>query len=147
MSKLAQLKSMTKVVADTGDFAQIGQYKPQDATTNPSLLLKAAMMPEYHEVVAASLEKSRALSGKSRIHEAMLDLAVGFGLEILKIIPGKISTEVDARASFNTDKTINYARAIIQKYAQAGIDLGYFEGFDQVLKQQKPLKKKAFIAT
>lgn len=121
MSKLSQLSAMTKVVADTGDFAQIGQYKPQDATTNPSLLLKAVMMPEYADIVSAILVKSQALSGQRRIDEAMLDLAVGFGCEILDIIPGRVSTEVDARVSFDTEKTISYAKAIIQKYANLGI--------------------------
>ena len=121
MSKLSQLSAMTKVVVDTGDFAQIGQYKPQDATTNPSLILKAVMMPEYADIVSAILVKSQALSGQHRIDEAMLDLAVGFGYEILGIIPGRVSTEVDARISFDTEKTISYAKAIIQKYANLGI--------------------------
>ncbi|WP_116964362.1 transaldolase [Fastidiosibacter lacustris] len=122
MNKLEQLKKMTKVVADTGDFAQIEQYQPVDATTNPSLLLNAAKMSEYAYVIDKALAKSKHLSGRLRVEEAMLDLAVGFGVEILKIIPGRISTEVDARLSFDKEATIEYAQKLVAKYAEYGID-------------------------
>ena len=113
---------MTKVVADTGDFAQIKSYQPVDATTNPSLLLNAAKMPAYSYVIDQALAKSVHLSGKLRVDEAMLDMAVSFGVEILKVIPGRVSTEVDARLSFDIDATIDYARKLIVKYEEAGVD-------------------------
>ncbi|WP_440682892.1 transaldolase [Cysteiniphilum halobium] len=122
MNKLEQLKEMTKVVADTGDFAQIEAYQPVDATTNPSLLLNAAKMPAYNYVIEQALAKSAHLSGKSRVDEAMLDMAVSFGVEILKVIPGRVSTEVDARLSFETQATIDYARRLIHKYQETGVD-------------------------
>ncbi len=122
MNELASLKSMTKVVADTGDFAQIKRYQPIDATTNPSLLLKAVLMSEYDFVVKEALSKSMHLQGAARLSEAMIDIAVAFGLEILKVVPGKVSTEVDARLSFDTDATVKFARKVIEKYKEAGID-------------------------
>ncbi|MBK2124311.1 transaldolase [Fangia hongkongensis] len=122
MNELASLKSMTKVVADTGDFAQIKRYQPIDATTNPSLLLKAVLMSEYDFVVKEALSKSAHLQGAARLSEAMIDIAVAFGLEILKVVPGKVSTEVDARLSFDTDATVKFARKVIEKYKEAGID-------------------------
>ena len=122
MNKLQQLKTMTKVVADTGDFAQIAQYQPQDATTNPSLLLNAAKMPAYEYVISEALAKSAHLSGNERVHEAMMDMAVAFGVEILKTIPGRVSTEVDARLSFDTNTTIDHAKKLINKYQSYGID-------------------------
>ncbi len=121
MNKLSQLKNMTKVVADTGDIEQIKQYSPADATTNPSLLLKAAAMPEYGYVFKQAVENSKHLSGDKQVEEIMYQLAVGFGLEILKIIPGRISTEVDARLSFDTQGTIDSAHRIIELYKKAGI--------------------------
>ncbi|WP_395946635.1 transaldolase [Caedibacter taeniospiralis] len=122
MNKLEQLKQMTKVVADTGDFGQIEQYQPVHATTNPSLLLNAAKMPEYDYVIDKALAKSAHLSGKVRVEETMLDMAVSFGVEILKVIPGRVSTEVDARLSFGTVATISYAKRLIARYKEAGVD-------------------------
>lgn len=121
MDKLSQLKNMTKVVADTGDIEQIKQYSPADATTNPSLLLKAAEMPEYDYVFKQAVENSKHLSGDKQVEEIIYQLSVGFGLEILKIIPGRISTEVDARLSYDTQATIDSAHRIIELYEKAGI--------------------------
>ncbi len=122
MNKLIQLSKMTKVVADTGDIDQIKQFKPEDATTNPSLLLKAAAMPEYAYLLDGAIKQTQGLSGVDRINEIMADLAVGFGVEILKTVPGRVSTEVDARLSYDTEATISYARDLIQRYAKKGID-------------------------
>ncbi|MFZ9035506.1 MAG: transaldolase [Francisellaceae bacterium] len=121
MNKLEQLKTMTKVVADTGDFAQIKQYHPQDATTNPSLLLNAAMMPEYAPLFNQSLRIGESLNQEQRLKMIMMDLAVRFGVEILKIVPGKVSTEVDARLSFDSMATLDYARSLIKTYEDHGI--------------------------
>ncbi|WP_213296782.1 transaldolase [Paraburkholderia sacchari] len=114
---LDQLKQYTTVVADTGDFQQFVQYQPQDATTNPSLILKAVQKAEYRPL----LEKTvRDHAGESV--ESIIDhLLVAFGTEILKIIPGRVSTEVDARLSFDTKKSIEKAHHIIDLYKQAGI--------------------------
>ncbi|WP_434662075.1 transaldolase [Paraburkholderia sp. A3BS-1L] len=114
---LDQLKQYTTVVADTGDFQQFVQYKPEDATTNPSLILKAVQKAEYRPL----LEKTvRDHAGESV--ESIIDhLLVAFGTEILKIIPGRVSTEVDARLSFDTKKSIDKAHHIIDLYKQAGI--------------------------
>ena len=114
---LDQLKQYTTVVADTGDFQQFVQYKPQDATTNPSLILKAVQKAEYRPL----LEKTvRDHSGESL--ESIIDhLLIAFGTEILKIIPGRVSTEVDARLSFDTKRSIDKAHHIIDLYKQAGI--------------------------
>jgi transaldolase len=122
MSKLEQLKKISKVVADTGDFNQIDAYKPTDATTNPSLLLQAVTMPEHFDFINKIVGKKRLLSGNSLLHDIILDLAVEFGAKILKIIPGKVSTEVDARLSFDVNKTIGYAHNIVSKYKSLGID-------------------------
>lgn len=124
-SLLEQLKSMTVVVADTGDINPIERFKPRDATTNPSLISAAAQMPEYQEVVDGALSWSKERAGKGadkkRILDAAIDrLSVEFGLRILKIVPGRVSTEVDARLSFDTDKTIAKARELISQYEAAG---------------------------
>ena len=122
-SKLEQLKDMTTVVADTGDFEAISQYSPEDATTNPSLILKAAQMPSYKslvEEVIASISGG-ALSSDEQVSLCMDKLAVGIGEKIIKVIPGRISTEVDARLSFDTEKSINKARQLIDLYETAGI--------------------------
>ena len=122
-SKLAQLKEMTTVVADTGDFEAISQYSPEDATTNPSLILKAAQMPSYKslvEEVIASVSGG-ALSSDEQVSLCMDKLAVGIGEKIIKVIPGRISTEVDARLSFDTEKSITKARKLIDLYETAGI--------------------------
>ena len=107
LSQLDQLKSITKVVADTGDFASIRKYQPRDATTNPSLLLKAATMPEYSELVSKTIADAKQESGgRGALDMAMDKLAVAFGLEILKIVPHRVSTEVDARLSFDITGSI-----------------------------------------
>jgi len=122
MSLLDSLKRVTTVVADTGDIDAIAQYKPQDATTNPSLLLKAAQQPEYRPLVdAAFTEADRAGRSDAARTEAFTDaLAVNFGRRILEIIPGRVSTEVDARHSFDTDATIAKARQLIELYEKGG---------------------------
>ena len=122
-SKLAQLKEMTTVVADTGDFDAIAQYSPEDATTNPSLLLKAAQMPAYRGLVdsiVATTMKGRQ-SSDEQLADCMDRLAVGFGEKILEQIPGRVSTEVDARLSFDAQASINKARHLIHLYEQVGI--------------------------
>ncbi|MEM6671777.1 MAG: transaldolase [Planctomycetota bacterium] len=121
MDQLTALKAHSLVVADTGDFESIRKYKPRDATTNPSLLLKAASMPEYGELVDRALVDARGDSGGS-IEAALDRLAVAFGLEILAIVPGRVSTEVDARLSFDTDATVAKAQRLIELYRDAGVD-------------------------
>lgn len=120
---LEQLKSMTAIVADTGDIEAIRRYRPEDATTNPSLLLKAASLPEYAPLItdAVSWAKEQSNKRERQIRDALDKLAVNVGLEILKIVPGRISTEVDARLSFNTRVTLSRARRIIRLYNEAGI--------------------------
>jgi len=114
-NKLEQLKSYSDVVADTGDIEAIRRYKPLDATTNPSLLFKAAQMPQYAELV------KDALGSTSSIADASDKLAVAIGCEILKIVPGKVSTEVDARLSFDTQASIAKAHRLIELYEAAGV--------------------------
>ena len=123
MSLLDSLKRVTTVVADTGDIEAMRQFRPQDATTNPSLLLKAAQQPQYRPLVEAALsDADHANVAESRRTEAFMDrLAVNFGCEILKIVPGRVSTEVDARLSFDTAGTIAKARELIELYERAGI--------------------------
>jgi len=117
-TQLDQLKQFTKVVADTGDFGSMKEYAPQDATTNPSLILKAAAMPGY----APLLDQAIRDAGAGATTEKVIDqLLVLFGLEILKIVPGRVSTEVDARLSFDRDGSIAKAREIIGLYGKAGI--------------------------
>ena len=116
-SHLDALRQCTTIVADTGDFESIREYTPQDATTNPSLILKAAQMDEYAELV----EKVLAEDG-NEMAEALDKLAVFFGLEILKIVPGRVSTEVDARLSFNRQATLDKARSLIARYEKNGVD-------------------------
>jgi transaldolase len=120
---LAQLKSMTAIVADTGDIEAIRSHLPEDATTNPSLLLKAASLPQYAPLIAESLSwaKLQSNDAEQQAHDAMDKLAVAAGLEILKIVPGRISTEVDARLSFDTLATLSKARKLIRLYNEAGI--------------------------
>ena len=118
ISTLDQLKKHTTVVADTGDFQSMQAFRPQDATTNPSLILKAAQKPEYRAMVDAAIAANR---GKP-VGTVIDALLVAFGLEILKIVPGRVSTEVDARLSFDTAATITKAHDIIAAYAAAGID-------------------------
>ena len=117
-NQLEQLKQFTKVVADTGDFASMKQYAPQDATTNPSLILKAAAMPDYAWLVDQALKETGGGASVGAIIDRLLVL---FGLEILKIVPGRVSTEVDARLSFDTAGTVTKALEIIGLYEKAGI--------------------------
>jgi len=116
-SALDQLKRMTIVVADTGDFASMREYAPRDATTNPSLILKAVQMPEYHRLLEQAVRDHRSGGAPA----VMDNLLVLFGCEILKIVPGRVSTEVDARLSFDTEGTAAKAREIIALYQAAGI--------------------------
>ncbi|GAB2191063.1 transaldolase [Sessilibacter sp. MAH1] len=124
MNKLDTLKSVTDVVADTGDIEAIAKYKPLDATTNPSLLLKAAQLPQYQSLLEESIQWANEQSeyAEETANLAATKLGVAIGCEILKIIPGRISTEVDARLSFDTSKTLAKARQIIALYEEAGID-------------------------
>ena len=122
-SKLEQLKEMTTVVADTGDFEAISQYSPEDATTNPSLILKAAQMPAYKNLVSQVIAAVAAenLSSQEQLSLCMDKLAVGIGGKIVAVVPGRVSTEVDARLSFDTAGSISKARQIILLYEKAGI--------------------------
>ena len=118
MNQLDGLKQFTTVVADTGDFNQLKAFQPQDATTNPSLILKAVQRPEYAELVKTVVQANR---GKS-VAEISDRLIVRFGQEILNVIPGRVSTEVDARLSFNTSETLKRAETILALYQEAGVD-------------------------
>jgi transaldolase len=123
---LDQLRTMTTVVSDSGDINAIEQFKPQDSTTNPSLIAAAAEMPAYAPIVDGVLMQAREDAGPSATDKqvaalAFKSLAVAFGLKILAIIPGRVSTEVDARLSYDTEKSIETARDIIAQYEKAGI--------------------------
>ena len=122
-SQLDQLKKFTKVVADTGDFATLKEYAPQDATTNPSLILKAAQMPAYRDIVEKAIAdgKKSAATGAVLLNQICDDLLVQFGLEILKVVPGRVSTETDACLSFDTPGLINKAHRFISLYQKNGI--------------------------
>jgi len=124
MNLLEQLRSMTVVVADTGDIETIAQYKPRDTTTNPSLLYKAAQMPAYGRLVAKAVDYARSRGGSrtEQIQACTDALAIGFGKEILQIIPGRVSTEVDARLSFDREATVRKAQHLIKLYESEGID-------------------------
>ena len=117
-SALSQLKAFTTVVADTGDFERMEAYKPQDATTNPSLILKAVLQENYQNLV---LRVKREHSGLSPV-DLVDHILVAFGMEILKIVPGRVSTEVDARLSFDTKATVKKAKHLISLYEANGID-------------------------
>ncbi len=123
-SQLDQLKKFTRVVADTGDFESIKDFKPQDATTNPSLIFAATQKEQYahllEEVVAD--RKGNGLSGAAKIEDIIDHLLVQFGCDILEIVPGRVSTETDARLSFDTKGSINKARHLIELYEKRGID-------------------------
>jgi transaldolase len=123
MTLLESLKKQTIVVADTGDIEAIAKHKPQDSTTNPSLLLKAAQLPQYRPLVDEAYKFADAQSGDESQRRAafMEKLAVNFGCEILKIIPGRVSTEVDASYAFDSSGTIAKAHLIIELYRKAGI--------------------------
>ena len=118
MNQLDALKQFTTVVADTGDFKQIAQFQPTDATTNPSLILKAVQMPVYRSL----LDETLAQHPKAALDETMDRLLVRFGMELLSLLPGRVSTEVDARLSFDADATLARARRITQLYQAQGID-------------------------
>jgi transaldolase len=123
---LEQLRGMTTVVADTGDIDAIEKVKPQDATTNPSLITTAAQMPQYAPIVDGVLKDSKKRLGENAsdqdvAKDAFKHLAVAFGKKILAIIPGRVSTEVDARVSYDTEKTLKQAHEIIKLYAEQGI--------------------------
>jgi transaldolase len=120
---LSQLKQFSIIVADTGDFEAVRKYQPRDATTNPSLLLKAAQMPEYQAILDRVIAESRRASvpAQQRLALAMDTLAVAFGVEILKIVSHRVSTEVDARLSFDTEGSLEKARFIIGLYERTGI--------------------------
>ena len=119
-SVLEQLKEHTVVVADTGDFSSIEQYAPRDATTNPSLILKASRQADYSSLVDQVVRTS-VQNGKRDVDEVMDQLLVQFGLSILKVVPGRVSTEVDARLSFDFDASLEKARTIISIYEKNGI--------------------------
>ncbi|NCT50685.1 MAG: transaldolase [Microcystis aeruginosa G13-03] len=123
---LEQLRQFTVVVADTGDIQAIEAFTPQDTTTNPSLITAAAQMPQYQPIVDQTLQAAREELGEQATPEdvaklAFDRLAIGFGLQILQIVPGRVSTEVDARLSYDTQATIDKARYLISQYEQAGI--------------------------
>jgi len=124
MNKLDQLKKMTVIVSDTGEFEEIKKYQPTDATTNPSLILAASSKPEYQflieEAVVHGQKKGKTKS--EQLSQAMDKVFVNFGLEILKIIPGRVSTEVDARLSFDVEGSVAKARHLVELYEAAGID-------------------------
>jgi transaldolase len=117
MNQLDALKQFTTVVADTGDFKQLAQFQPQDATTNPSLILKAVQKPEYAPLLAETVAAHRG----QPLDVVMDQLLVRFGCEILQTIPGRVSTEVDARLSFDTAATVARARRIMALYEAQGI--------------------------
>lgn len=119
MNQLDALKQLTTVVADTGDFNQIAAFSPRDATTNPSLILKAVQKPDYAHLLQDAVSKYRSQG----LDETMNRLLVSFGCEILKHIPGRVSTEVDARLSFDTEATVTRARRIIELYQGEGVHI------------------------
>jgi len=123
LSQLEALKKLTKVVADTGDFESMRAFKPQDATTNPSLILQAATKPEYAYILDKVIadRQGSGLTGGAQIEDVIDHVLVAFGLEILKIVPGRVSTETDARLSFDTEGSIAKGRQLIALYEAAGI--------------------------
>lgn len=123
VSQLDQLKKFTRVVADTGDFESMRAYRPQDATTNPSLILAATQKPEYGYLLDKAIAdlKDSPLTGAAKIEATIDHLLVLFGLEILKIVPGRVSTETDARLSFNREGSINKGRQLVGLYEKNGI--------------------------
>ncbi|MDP9099746.1 MAG: transaldolase, partial [Verrucomicrobiota bacterium] len=124
LSQLEQLRKFTVVVADTGDFQSIKEFKPRDATTNPSLIYAATQKEHYFHLLDEVLveRKNSALSGPAQIEDIIDHLLVKFGAEILKIVPGRVSTETDARLSFDTEGSINKGRQLIKLYEEKGID-------------------------
>lgn len=128
MNQLEQLREFTTVVADTGDFGSIAQFKPQDATTNPSLILAAAQNAKYRHLIDSAIDFAKTQAADDgachfdqKLTVAMDKLYVNFGCEILKIIPGRVSTEVDARLSFDVERSVAKARRLIALYEEAGV--------------------------
>src|SRR6266699_1446857 len=124
LNQLEQLKKFTKVVADTADFESIKEFKPQDATTNPSLVYAATQKQGYaHLLIEVRTDRKKSgLSGAAQIENSVDHLLVQFGCEILKIVPGRVSTETDARISFDVEGSMNQGRQLIKMYEQRGID-------------------------
>lgn len=124
MNKLEQLRKMTTIVADTGDVESIVEYKPTDATTNPSLLYKAAQQTQYQQLVRSAVAYGNSVSKNldEQTKNALMRLAVNFGVEILKIVPGRVSTEVNPRLSFDTEGMVSRAKQLIELYQSEGID-------------------------
>ncbi len=124
MNQLEQLKEFTTVVADTGDFESMRDYRPQDATTNPSLILQAAQKDAYRGIVQQAIDEhaDSELSGAARTESIIDRVLVLFGMEILKIVPGRVSTETDARLSFDVEGTVAKGRRLIELYEKEGID-------------------------
>jgi transaldolase len=122
-SQLEQLKQYTKVVADTGDFESMREFQPLDATTNPSLILQAATKPQYAPILEKVIadRKNSGLAGARRLDDIIDHVLIAFGMEILKIVPGRVSTETDARLSFDVDGTVAKARDLIGLYEKSGI--------------------------
>lgn len=121
MNQLDQLKKMTTVVADTGDFESLRQYSPTDSTTNPSLIYAASQQPQYQHLLEDAIRYGKSKTNHQMTH-ALDKVFVNFGLEILKVVPGRVSTEVDARLSFDIEGSIAKARTLISLYEAAGID-------------------------
>src|SRR5256886_10208409 len=123
LNQLEQLKKFTKIVADTADFESINQFKPQDATTNPSLVYAATQKPEYAHLLEGVLadRKKSGLTGAAQIEDICDHLLVQFGSDILKVVPGRVSTETDARLSFDVEGSIKKARRLIELYAERRI--------------------------
>jgi len=121
MNQLDQLKKMTTVVADTGDFDSIKQFKPTDATTNPSLILAASQQEEYKHLIDEAISFAKTKDKDSQLSVAMDKVFVNFGTEILKVVPGRVSTEVDARLSYDVEASITKAKHLIEYYEAAGI--------------------------
>lgn len=122
LSKLDQLKEITTVVADTGDIDAIQQYQPIDATTNPSLLLKAAQLPQYQPLLQESIAVAEKNNDGNFLSHCMDELAVKIGCEILQVVPGRVSTEIDARLSFDTKATVERGHNLVERYRNAGIE-------------------------
>lgn len=122
-SQLDQLKKLTKVVADTGDFESMREFKPHDATTNPSLILQAVSKPQYTPILEKVIadRASSGLTGAAQVEDIIDHVLIAFGLEILKIVPGRVSTETDARLSFDVEGTVKKGRDLIALYAKNGI--------------------------
>src|ERR1700722_3156221 len=122
LSQLDQLKKFTKVVADTGDFESMREFKPQDATTNPSLIYAATQKAEYGYILDKVIadRKSAGLSGAARIEDIIDHVLIAYGRDILEIVPGRVSTETDARLSFDVEGTLAKARHLIEIYESLG---------------------------